>query len=428
MQRLFATTLLLLPGLLLADEVYLKDDSKPPEEKVYRGEVRGNVEFEGTYFFENPLFEGQSNSDLSIAAEPEYIYEWNRGDDIFTFKPFYRYDQRDDERSHGDIRELSWIHAADDWELLAGVGKVFWGVTEAVHLVDIINQTDTVENIDGEEKLGQPMLDLSLIRDWGVVDLFVLPYFRERTFPSSDGRPRFAIPILTDDALYESSSEQHHVDLAARWSNSIGEWDIGVSYFYGTTREPTFVILPENIDPATGTVSGANPLYEIISQPSIDVQGIFGSWLWKLEAYHRSGQGDSFAAAAGGFEYTFVGVGESAIDVGVISEYLYDGRDDEVGAAVIRPGVAFSTSPFQNDLVLGTRIAFNDAQSSEILMVAIMDLDGHGQTYSVEASRRFGNDWVFALEGNAFGNVPENTSLASFRKDSNIRLKFTRYF
>jgi hypothetical protein len=95
---------------------------------IQAGNWRGYVELEGTAFFEDPAFSGQSNSNLSIAAEPEYIKEWNRGNDIFTFKPFYRIDQRDENRTHGDLRELSWIHAANDWEVLSGVGKVFWGV------------------------------------------------------------------------------------------------------------------------------------------------------------------------------------------------------------------------------------------------------------------------------------------------------------
>jgi hypothetical protein len=49
--------------------------------------------------------------------------------------------------------------------------------------VDIINQTDLVENIDGEDKLGQPMVHFSYFGDWGVVDFFLLPYLRERTYP-----------------------------------------------------------------------------------------------------------------------------------------------------------------------------------------------------------------------------------------------------
>ena len=42
--------------------------------------------------------------------------------------------------------------------LLVGAAKVFWGTAESRHLVDIINQTDAVEDIDEEDKLGQPMV------------------------------------------------------------------------------------------------------------------------------------------------------------------------------------------------------------------------------------------------------------------------------
>ena len=35
------------------------------------------------------------------------------------------------------------------------------------------NQTDGVEDIDSEDKLGQPMVNLTLERDWGALDLYV---------------------------------------------------------------------------------------------------------------------------------------------------------------------------------------------------------------------------------------------------------------
>jgi len=38
------------------------------------------------------------------------------------------------------------------------------------HLVDVINQTDLVEDIDGEEKLSQLMLNFSSVHKWGIVD------------------------------------------------------------------------------------------------------------------------------------------------------------------------------------------------------------------------------------------------------------------
>ncbi len=391
------------------------------------GEWSGYVSGEFLGFVEDGAFPSQHRSYVSMAAEPEYIHEWNNGDDLFTFTPYALIDQHDSNRTHFDVRELSWIHVADDWELTTGVSKVYWGVMEAAHLVDVINQTDLVVNIDGEDKLGQPMVNLSLIRDWGVVDLFVLPGFRERTFPSKDGRPRFAIPV-DDGVLYESGAEHLHTDVAARWSHSIGAFDIGVAHFWGTSREPRFLVKPGEINPATMSVNKVTPLYEIINQTSIDLQAIYGSWLLKLEALTRSGQGDRINSAAAGFEYTFVGVNNSALDVGVIAEYLYDDRGDTIKPSKVLSGKAFTLSPFQKDLVLGARLTLNDAQSSELLASVIIDLDGGGESYNVEASRRLGDSWKLSVEARGVSGAPENTTQASFSDDTRVRTELAWYF
>ncbi len=391
-------------------------------------DLRGSVSGEWLGFRQNPLFPDQHDSYLSLAGEPELIHERNDGDDLYTFKPFYRISQYDNKRTHGDIRELSWIHAARDWELTLGISKVFWGVTEAVHLVDIINQTDLVENLDGEDKLGQPMAKLALIHDWGTLNLFVLPYFRDRTFPGAEGRPRFGVPVDNNDVIYESSDKRKHVDFAVRWSHYIGDWDIGIAHFTGTSREPRFVILPKNINPATMFPSTVNQVYEQIHQTSIDVQATKGSWLWKLEAYTRSGQGDRFTAAAGGFEYTFVGVLDSPLDVGLISEYLYDGRNDEFDVASVKPDEPFSTSVFDNDVVFGMRLTFNDVQSTELLASTIIDVEGDGVSFNLEASRRLGDDWKLSLEARGVRRAGNGTALSSIQDDDRVRLELTRYF
>ena len=80
---------------------------------------------------------------------------------------FARADSQDDERSHADLREAYWGYESDDWDVIIGVNKVFWGVTESRHLVDVINQTDLVEDIDQEDKLGQPMINIATQRNWG---------------------------------------------------------------------------------------------------------------------------------------------------------------------------------------------------------------------------------------------------------------------
>jgi hypothetical protein len=124
-------------------------------------EVSGYVAVRGRFFPHPPLDPEQESKDGSIAAQLEYYHEWENGSS-FTFVPFARLDSADSERTHFDIRELNYLHLADAWELRVGIGKVFWGTTEFVHLVDIINQTDGVESADGEEKLGQPMVHLSI--------------------------------------------------------------------------------------------------------------------------------------------------------------------------------------------------------------------------------------------------------------------------
>ena len=204
--------------------------------------------------------------------------------------------------------------------MLVGSNTVFWGVTESVHLVDIINQTDFAGDIDGEDKLGQPMISLALQRDWGEISAFVMPYFRERTFAGVDGRFRPPLPVDTDNPLYESSSEENHVDLALRYSHYIGDVDIGLHAFSGTSREPRFV-------PAADGQS-LLPVYDQIDQVGLDLQYTKDAWLWKLEAIARDGLSHSFAAAVGGFEYTLYQVSETSADVGLLLEYQYDGRNE----------------------------------------------------------------------------------------------------
>ena len=203
-------------------------------------ELSGYAAVEARLFFHDPLYTGQETSSGSFVFQPEYYHEWENGSS-FLFVPFGRVDSTDSERTHFDIRELYYLRPTEDWELRFGAGKVFWGATKFVHLVDIINQTDLVENIDEEDKLGQPMVHLSLPRNWGVWDLFVMPYFRERTFPGREGRPRLTLVVDTDHPIYESSAEEHHVDFAARYSQTVGDLDFGIYHFVGTGREPTLL-------------------------------------------------------------------------------------------------------------------------------------------------------------------------------------------
>jgi len=380
-------------------------------------EVSGKVAVEQRYFPEA----GQNNEQLShrqssVALEAEFFWGWNNGSDTLTFKPFYRFDEQDDERTHGDIRELSYIHASDDWEFRAGIRREFWGVTEFQHLVDVINQTDGVEDFDGEDKLGQLMVNFSMVKEWGIVDVFLLPGFRHREFTGQAGRLRAALLVDDDNISYQSSAEQQHLDFALRWSHTLGDFDIGSYWFHGTNRDPY-------LTPVTNTPIQSSEQfvlqqhYSQMDQFGMDVQATLADWLWKFEAIYRTDEFDDYWATQGGFEYSFIGVFDSNADLGILLEYGWDSRGEGNIAATI-----------QNDLFFGGRIAFNDMQSSEVLFGFGADLDHNAFSFLVEANRRFGENFKVNFDVRLFQSTDEKDALSIIKDDDHAQLSIEWYF
>ena len=377
---------------------------------AFGGELTGLVSTEARYFFSPPLFDGQEDHAASVAAEVEYHSALGEGYS-FTMKPFARADSADSERSHLDLREFYLLKVAGDWEFGAGVGKVFWGVTESEHLVDIVNQTDLVESVDGEEKLGQPMLTLSVPTNVATLEFLMLPYFRERTFPGKDGRLRSFIHVDTDQASYEDGRGEGHVDWAARVSATVGDMDAAVSYFTGTSREPSLSV---GVDGSGNPVFV--PFYYQLEQFGVDALLVAGEWLWKAEAVTRDAVGGDYEAFAGGFEYTAVGVFGTQMDVGVIAEWLYDSRGEGGG------------NPFENDIMLGLRFVVNDVSGTEALVGIVEDLDDSSRVVSLESSRRYSDNIKFVLEGRLFQEMETKDPLYSYRDDDHLQFEAVYYF
>lgn len=379
-----------------------------------RGEevdISGSLDLQVRAFWQDPAWVGQDGRSLQGAMVSTTEFRWRNkdGNQRTSFIPYLRWDATDEERNLVDLKEAYWAIEGDDYEVLVGNNTVFWGVTESVHLVDTINQTDFAGDIDGEDKLGQPMISLALQRDWGEISAFVMPYFRERTFASVDGRFRPPLPVDTDNPLYESSSAQNRVDLALRYSHYFGDVDIGLHAFSGTSREPRFV------PAADGQM--LLPVYDQIDQVGIDLQYTKDAWLWKLEAIARDGVSHSFAAAVGGFEYTLYQVSETSADVGVLLEVQYDGRNEFEPVSIN-----------DNDVFVGARLAVNDIQDTAVLAGVAYDVDT-GETFvNIEAERRFGDDWFAELRVRAFSGAGQGDATYWLRADDYVQLNIARYF
>ena len=373
-----------------------------------------DLELDGEYrvFMDQAKHTDQEDHFPSIAVRPELSIDWEKQQQSLNIKLFGRLDV-DEKRTHADIRELYYRKVIKDWEVSVGLKKVYWGVAESNHLVDIINQTDAVESFDGEQKLGQPMVHFSTFTDYGTFDFFYMPYHRRRTFGGEKGRFRFAQVIDQKDLEYESKAEEWNQDFGFRWSHYFGIVDIGLSNFYGSGREPLFAFLPN------GEI---NAFYPVINQSGIDLQVTHNAFLWKFEGIYRSADNQApeqirnFFAAVGGLEYTFSNVDNNGLDIGVLAEYLYDERDE------------LALTALQNDVFFGSRIAFNDADDTSILFGGIADLDNQTRIISVEASRRVRNTITAEIEGRFFTKVDNNELIFSnFENDSFLRISISKY-
>ena len=370
--------------------------------------VSGSIGIESRGFPQSPLDPNQTEADVSVVFAPEYDVFFDNGDQALIFEGFARLDGMDGQRTHWDIRELFWERIFNRWEVRVGARRVFWGVAESQHLVDVVNQTDLVERPDGEAKLGQPMVNVTWVNDWGTLDLFALPYFRKRTFPGHEGRLRTPL-VVTDDARYADGDVKRHLSFAGRWSHTLGAFDVGLSHFWGTVRDPLLRLweLPDD-------AFVLKPFYDRVHQTGLELQAITGGWLWKLEGIHRSGQGERFMALTGGFEYTLGNIKSSGIDVGLLADYLWDERD--------------ALSPFEDDFFVGTRVALSDVQDTAILAGAVVDRSSGATAFLFEASRRVGSRWTVNLEGRGFWNADANEPFYAFRQDSHGELKITHHF
>ena len=424
-------------------------------------EFRPRLEAEGRWFYQAEDADGDAPLLGSVAGTLEAFVSW--GDNQRLVGEFFgRWDENDDQRTHADVRELYYQQAGDDFEFRIGLRRVFWGVTESRHLVDIVNQSDFVENISNEQKLGQPMINVAAVGgDAGTLELFLMPYQRERTFPGDEGWPRLPFPVREQEGRYTGGHGDTNPDYALRYAGSFGPVDLGLSWFDGTGREPrlepcvragasgTYLSNPSSKAscdgpryPATFVPPGpipppppqavieqqyavavaANlvlvPHYDPWRQASVDAQYVAGSMAWKVEAVRRKTIGALTWGTVAGFEYTFGDVSGSGIDVGVLGEYLYDEKDEALNALV------------DDEVFAGVRLALNDVAGTTLLAGALASRDdGKSRRYGIEGSRRLNDDWKLSAEARIFSKWPKDDPATGFLAEQDfVIVTLERFF
>ena len=287
---------------------------------------RGYVGAEARLFGQSPAYPGQVHDVAAVLAQPEFAYESADRNYRFNATLFGRASISPHYES-GDVREFVLQYRQADFSVLAGVNRVFWGATESRHLVDVVNQADLRENFAGDVKLGQLMVSASWQASWGQLEAYVLPAFRERRFPVSDDRLRFALPVSGDAEFPDG----HPLDWAIRASVSRDDVDLHAYYFQGLDREPNLTPVFDG----PGAPVALKPSYQKMDQFGADVQFARGGWLFKGELMYRDKPDAHYWAGVGGFEYGISRVFGS-VPAAIIGRLF---RCESVGPTVARASV-----------------------------------------------------------------------------------------
>lgn len=314
-----------------------------------------------------------------------------------------RLDTRDSSSRFVDISEASIHHTAGDVVWRAGIDKVFWGVAESVHLIDVINQVDPRISIELDAKLGQPMASVATFTDrFGRLEAFWLPVFRERPDQGPTSRQRLPGGGMGDGPPGLGRARRSD-DWAVRWSGTVPGMnaDVGLYYFQGLGREPVW----------RGPVP--QPSYLPMRQVGLQAQWPVGNTLWKGEALHREGHGKAFLAYVAGGEYT---VSLQGGDLGLLIEWARDHRDGNA------PPTRFARSGFA-----GLRYRFNETGDSELRMGVLRDTLHHASMYKLEFSRRFAEHYQFSLIARKV-QAPRGGPYTPLLRDDNVQITIRRLF
>ena len=131
---------------------------------------------------------------------------------------------------------------------------------------------------------------------------------------------------------------------------------------------------------------------------------------------NRLGDKEAYASFVFGGEYTLYSLQGSAADLTLLAEWAYDERGTR------------ATTKFDNDIFLGTRLAFNDVQGTELLVSTLIGADHDSRVLAAELNRRLSDRWSLRLEAVALLELDPWDVLYETRRDSFVEAGLTYSF
>lgn len=411
---------------------------------------KGEISFESRWFPENELSAIDPASGAPFKLDPttdDYgVGMLGRAEAAANYnawrlkgRAFGRVDAVDEQRSALVVEE-AWAQYGGDWgQLRVGADIINWTATEAFHPADIINARNLDSDFENLEKLGEPMVALTIKVGKGRIVAMGMPFYTEPIMPSPRSRLSFApgLPVRPRRLQLNTSGELTDKNFggqgALQIAQTFGPADIAIHAVHHLDRyQPVYV---------TGPVAGPAGalLFQTVTQVGLTYAQSLGSFLTKLELgyryFHRPAAAavplvgpldnrDHAQMAVGGeYMHTHPNSFDSTI---LIEGQFYAGIENKLQRRAL--------GLFQRDVLVGYRLAFNDIKDKSILLLGIFDLENAGELMaSVAYQQRLSDVWGIEASARAMHAPNPNpllppTGIENLRRADQVRLALTRYF
>ena len=381
-------------------------------------EVNGHLDLDVQAYLQKP----EDKNKNSITAKQTVEINYSK-DDLTIFSKLYAqeayYDLTQNKQTDRTFARVDELYLKYDFEndaIKAGKTIEFWGALEVRNIVDGFNPTDFRNDFYANDKLGVYNLQYSHYTESGELSAIVKLYEQEQPMADFPYVYNFFPKFVTYDGTLNSEKSKYRPSIYLKYSGSTDtEYALDYALIYEngydsqryfTTPTPNHLKPGPDFAKATTFTQEAYIVNKIMTYNTLVVDAT----LYKLEALYAKVDGDEnigdYSHIGLGVEHTIENFYESAA-LGLIAEYYrYDTYEENKYSDL----ELFET--MQNDLFIGARYSFNNANDSSFIGGGIFDLEYDEQSYYLKFESRAWDSYKISMEYDLI--IPSETDLTAY--------------
>lgn len=391
-------------------------------------EVNGFVGVNSQSYLKAPSSKYANNFTMQQELEVKYF-----NDNLSVYSKVYAqedsHDLRDkqNERTFVRLDELYLKYDFDNDMLSAGKSIKFWGSLEVKNIVDGFNAIDLRVDLFELQKLGAYNLTYSHYTDSGEISAIIKIKEQNQEMAAPIYVYNFFPEFVSYDANINTSKNKYRPSVFLKYSGSTEtEYALDYAFIYENGYDSQRYFLADGI--LNGSPVNYNQHSYIVDKFMTYNTLVVNSTLIKLEALYAKVDDDKYIGDYShigfGLEHTIENYMGSDVGVGLIAEYYryITFEDDKYTDLEI-----FET--MQNDLFVGVRYSFNNANDTNIIGGVIADIQYDEQVYYLKFASRAYDSLKIEVDAYLIEPSKEKATAYSFlKKHQRIALNIAWYF